>query len=117
MPLGDPGVLFVGRDGMLLADYGRRTLYPRRSSRTSSRPAATLQSIGHHQEFLQACKTGGPTTCNFDYGGALSEAVLLGAVAYRCGQKLEWDAANLRAANCPAADRYLHPPYRKGWTL
>jgi predicted dehydrogenase len=117
MPLGDPGILFVGKDGMLLADYGRRTLYPQDKFRDYRPPAPTLTSIGHHQEFLQACKTGGPTTCNFDYSSMLSEAVLLGGVAFRCGQKLEWDAAAMRATNCPQADYYLHPEYRKGWVL
>ena len=64
-----------------------------------------------------ACKTGSPTTCNFDYSGALAEAVLLGNVAYRSGKKLEWDAENLKATDCPEADRYIRLEYRQGWTL
>ena len=90
----------------------------RRSSRTSKPPRPTIpNSIGHHKEFFEACKTGGPTTCNFDYSGALTEAVLLGVVAYRVGEKLEWDAASLKATNCPQGDKYLRTPYREGWTL
>ena len=38
---------------------------------------------------IKACKDGSPTTCNFDYSGALTEAVLLGTVAYRLGKNLE----------------------------
>ncbi len=74
-------------------------------------------SIGHHAEWIAACKDGRPTTCNFDYSGALTEAVLLGNVSFRTGQKLDWDAANLKATNCPAADNFLHREYRSGWTL
>ena len=43
--------------------------------------------------------------------------MLLGNVAYRVGKKLQWDAENLKAVNCPEADKYLRREYRKGWTL
>jgi hypothetical protein len=33
------------------------------------------------------------------------------------GVMLEWDAANLRFKNNAEADKYVNPPYRKGWTL
>jgi len=33
------------------------------------------------------------------------------------GKKLEWDGANLKAANCPEADKYIRKQYREGWTL
>jgi len=115
---GPMGVLFIGKEGMLRADYGSRTLYPLDKFKDFKAPEQTIpKSIGHHKEFFEACKTGGPTTCNFDYSGALTEAVLLGTVAYRVGKKLEWDAANLKAVNCPEADKFIHPPYRDGWTL
>ena len=67
-------------------------------------------SIGHHQEWIKACKTGGPTTCNFDYSGALAEAALLCNVALRTGKRLTWDPKGLKATNCPQADalRFNH---------
>jgi hypothetical protein len=33
------------------------------------------------------------------------------------GRKLEWDAKNLKATNCPEADRFIHKQYRSGWIL
>jgi len=57
------------------------------------------------------------TTCNFEYSGALSETILLGNVAYRTGQKLEWNAKELKATNCPAAAAFIRREYRKGWEL
>ncbi len=60
---------------------------------------------------------GYPCTCNFDYSGALTEAVLLGNVAYRTGKKIEWDAKNLKVTNCPEAAQYLSYKYRPGWTF
>jgi len=42
----------------------------------------------------------------------------LGTVAYRAGKKkLEWDAKNLKATNCPEADQFIQREYRKGWAL
>jgi hypothetical protein len=68
-------------------------------------------------EWIQAAKTGSPTTCNFGYTGPLTETVLLGAVAYRAGKKLEWDPWELQATNCPEASRYIRKKYREGWSL
>ena len=112
------GVLFVGEKGMLQADYGRRLLFPEKEFQDFSPPEKTIPaSIGHHAEWIAACKDGRPTTCNFDYGGAMTEAVLLGNVAFRTGRKLEWDAENMKATNCPKAEEFLRRDYRKGWTL
>ena len=41
--------------------------------------------------------------------------VLLGNVAYRTGQRLEWDAANMKVTNYPPANDYLQREYRPGW--
>jgi len=112
------GVLFLGKKATLLADYGRHVLLPEKDFEGFKPPAPFIKdSIGHHAEWIAACKTGGPTTCHFDYSGPLTEAALLGNVAYRAGRKLEWDWKRLRAANCPEADRYTQHHYRKGWKI
>ena len=112
------GVLFIGAKGMLLADYGRHVLLPERDFEGFKPPPPFLKdSIGHHKEWIEACKTGGPTSCPFDYSGPLTEAALLGNVAYRAGRKLEWDQEHLKATGCPEADRYIHHHYRKGWKI
>jgi len=118
LPEWGDGVLFVGAKGMLLADYNQRVLLPEKDFADFKPPEPhTPDSIGHHREWIEACKTGGTTTCNFDYSGPLTETVLLGNVAYRTGKKLEWDAKRLKATNAPEADRFIRRPYRKGWTL
>ncbi len=113
------GVLFVGTQGrMLLADYGRRLLLPEADFQGFQPPAPTIpDSIGHHAEWIRACKTGEPTTCNFGYSGPLAEAVALGNAAYRTGHRLEWDAARLRVTNCQEAQQFIRPPFRSGWSL
>jgi hypothetical protein len=103
---------------MLLADYGRSILLSEDRFNDVPRPEPTIPaSIGHHAEWLKACRDGSPTTCNFDYAGKLTEANHLGNVAYRTGKKLEWDSANLKATNAPEADPFLRRDYRPGWTL
>lgn len=111
-------VLFVGEEGMLLANYSKHLLLPESKFADFQRPEPTIpKSIGHHQEWIRACKTGEPTTCNFDYSGPLTETVLLGNVSYRSGSALEWDAAKLKASNCPEAQALIRREYREGWTL
>ena len=103
---------------MLAADYGRLQLLPQDKFHDFKPPEPTLpDSIGHWNEWVLACKTGSPTSCNFDYSGALTETVLLGAVAYRAGQPLEWDAQRLMATNCPEAQRYVSKTYRRGFEV
>ncbi|MDX1946803.1 MAG: Gfo/Idh/MocA family oxidoreductase [Pirellulaceae bacterium] len=120
-PLGEvfkSAQLFIGSEGMLVSDYGRHFLLPEEKFTGFKAPEATIpRSVGHHREWVEAIKTGGKTTSNFDYAGALTEAVLLGTIAYRSGERIEWDAANLKVTNSPAAQQLVHKEYRKGWTL
>ncbi len=112
------GNLFVGEKGMLLANYGQHKLLPEDKFKDFPAPPKSIpDSIGHHAEWIRACKGGPPALCNFDYAGPLTETVLLGNVAYRSGKRFEWDAAALRAKNCAEADRFLRRGYRKGWEL
>jgi hypothetical protein len=111
-------VLFEGERGRLLANYNENKLYMEPGQAAEIPPPSIPKSIGHHQEWIAACKTRGTTTCNFDYSGALAETVLLGNVSYRLsGKKLDWDPAALRATNVPDADNYLKTEYRRGWSL
>ncbi len=111
-------VLFEGTDGRLLADYGTHKLFMGEGRSATTPEPSIPASVGHHREWIEACKTRGATTCNFDHSGALAEAVLLGNVAYRAAQtRLEWDAESLTATNCPAAAEFIRREYRTGWTL
>ncbi len=118
IPKWDSGVLFVGDKGMLLSDYEKHVLLPEDRFKDFKRPDPFIPaSLGHHAEWLHACKTGTPTTCNFEYAGWLTEANHLGNVAYRVGKKLEWDYLKLAATNAPEAGQYIQHEYRKPWKL
>ena len=112
------GVLFVGDDGMLLSDYGKHVLLPEDKFLDFKRPEPFIPpSRGHHAEWLHACKTGEPTTCNFEYAGWLTEANHLGNVAFRVGKKIHWDPNSLTITNAPEAQPLIQREYRKGWRL
>lgn len=114
IPKWDNGVLFIGDKGMLLSDYTKHVLLPEDKFKDFAPPPQTIpSSLGHHQEWIHACKTGAPTTCNFEYAGWLTEANHLGNVAYRTGKKLHWDAERLKATNAPEADQYIRREYRE----
>lgn len=118
IPQWGDGVLFVGDKGMILADYGKHMLLPEERFKDHPRPAPSIpESLGHHKEWIHACKTGAPTTCPFEYSGALTEANHLGNVAYRTGRTLTWDAEKLEAVGVPEAAPLIRRAYRPGWKL
>ena len=71
----------------------------------------------HHLEWIEAIKGNGKAYSSFDYSGPMSEAVLLGNVALLAGQKIEWDAKNLKVTNVASANELIRGQYRKGWEL
>ena len=112
------GVMFVGSAGMMFADYDGYRLFPQEKFAGFTPPAPSIpRSAGHYAEWIAACREGTPTTCTFDYSGPLSEAVLLGNVAYRTGKRIDWDAATLEAAGCPEAAGLVRKQYRPGWEV
>ena len=119
--MGANGRLLIGDKGKIL---GTRII-PEKKMRDYQLPPRTIPpSIGHHQEWIAACKGGLPAGSNFDWAGPLAEAVLLGNVALRLElreklthQKLLWDAPSLKITNVPEANKYLRREYRKGWVL
>ena len=112
------GVMFVGTAGKMFADYTSYKLFPQEQFVGFKPPAPSIpRSPGHYAEWLAACRGGPPAACTFDYAGPLSEAVLLGNVAYRTGTRIEWDAAALEVTNAPEAARFIRKEYRAGWEV
>jgi predicted dehydrogenase len=76
-------------------------------------------SHGHFEEFILMIEGGPAAVSNIpDYAGPLTETVLLGNLAIKSpGQRLEWDARNLRVPGRADLDEIIRPEYRKGWTI
>jgi predicted dehydrogenase len=120
------GALFIGEKGTIMHGShgaGGLRIIPETKMRAYKRPEKTLPRVkggqsGHEQDWIRACKEGKPASSSFEYGGPLTEMVLLGVLAMRFkDMPLEWDAANLKVTNLPEADKLIHPPFRDGWTL
>ncbi len=114
------GIIFIGDKGvMMCAGWGGSPrLLPDAKMDAYQRPSKTLpRSKGHHRDWLDACKGGPAASANFEYGARITELVLLGNVALRCGKKINWDSANMKATNAPEADRFIKDSYRKGWEI
>jgi len=118
----ESGCLIVGAKGTLYSpsDYsGEYRLLPVENFRDYRPPAPTLPRVegqNHHANWIRACKGGPDAVSNFDYSGPLTEMALLGNVAIRAGQRVTWNAAELRATP-DVAQRFIRREYRKGWTL
>ena len=68
--MGQTACLFIGDKGMLLSDYGKHVLLPEKDFAGYQRPEPTIpRSPGHHAEWIDACKTGKPTSADFEYSG------------------------------------------------
>ncbi|MDA1014582.1 MAG: Gfo/Idh/MocA family oxidoreductase [Planctomycetota bacterium] len=113
------GSLFLGSKGRIaIAHGGSAKLLPAEAFADFKPPAETLPaSPGHHQQWINACKTGSRTGSPFSYAGQFTEVVLLGNVAYRVGETIEYDPATMKVTNHPTANDLLKKSYRKGWDI
>lgn len=102
---------------MMGGDYGSdMSVYPTREGTEIETPPQTLPSSpGHYEEFVQACRGEGLPLSNFAYAGPMCETILLGNVAVRMEQKLEWDALGLRVKNVDEANEHIWREPREGW--
>lgn len=112
--------LFIGEKGKIWYPHGdEAVLLPREKFADYQPPQPTIPRApkGHHQEWIDAIKTGSKAWSNFEYAAALTEMVLLGNVALRVGHKINYDARRMKVTNCAEAEKYIRREYRKGWSL
>ncbi len=120
------GALLVGDEGTILHGShgaGGVRIIPETKMRAYQRPPQSLPRVkdgsgGHERDWVRACKDGKPPSSSFEYGGPLTEMVLLGVLAMRLKDTpLEWDGAKMKVTNNDEADQYIRPAFREGWTL
>lgn len=113
--IGDRGKIIHGSHGA-----GEVRLIPEAAMQAYKRPEKSLPRVkaGHYRDWLDAIREGRQASSPFDYGARLSEVGLLGIIAIRMsGQKLEYDEKAMRFTNNEAANKFLAPQFRNGWTL
>jgi len=124
--LGTNGALLMGDKGTIMHGShgaGGVRIIPEVKMKAYQRPGKTLVRVkdgsgGHERDWVRACKDGKPASSSFEYGGPLTEMVLLGVMAMRMkNTMLEWDGANMKVTNNDEADKFIRPAFREGWTL
>lgn len=126
------GSVLVGTKGLLFSpdDYGARYyLLPEKDFDGYKPPEQTLPRIpfkaGGDQrqkwEFVSTIKGDhkSGTMSNFGYAGRLTETILVGNLALRSnvGDRIEWDAVNLRSTNVESVNKFVDREYREGWEI
>lgn len=122
--LGDNGIYFVGDKGAMIAGgwSGAPRLVPESRMKDFVMPAKTIPRCikgGHRVEWIEACKTNKPEDAHsgFWYSAPFTETLLIGLLAVRFGKRIEWDAANAKATNCPESEPLIHKKYREGYGI
>jgi predicted dehydrogenase len=118
------GVLYVGAQGMLMHEtYGEHPVFI--GDGVAERAAAVPTSLpriqgglhGHEMNWIRAIRGEEAISSPFATAVPLTETMLLGIVAMRAGQPIDYDGATGQVTNAPDANRYLDRTYRKGWEL
>ena len=113
--LGDKGAIMHGSHGA-----SRVQIVPKGKMEAYKQPDPSIPRPGnHHRDFVTAIREGRKAGSDFaEYGGPLTEIAMLGIIAMNFPKrKLTWDTENVRFTDCDEANKYINPPYRKGWTL
>jgi predicted dehydrogenase len=122
LPDKEGGLLIKGTKGSIVCGvYGNGArLLPRELMLAHKDHPKTLPRVagGHYQDWLRACKDRSlQTGAHFEYAAHLTEICLLGNLAKRVNGRIEWDGAAMKVTNNEAANAFVAPAYREGWTL
>ncbi|WBY08018.1 hypothetical protein PIB19_00115 [Sphingomonas sp. 7/4-4] len=120
----DGGVLYIGDRGMLMHDtYGEKPVLI--GEGTAARAAAVPVSLprilggreGHEMNWIRAIRGEEAISSPFSVAVPLNETMILGMVAMRADQPIEYDGVAGRITNVADANRFLDREYRKGWAI
>jgi predicted dehydrogenase len=121
------GSFLVGEKGVLFSpdDYGARAFIvtedkvEKLTGKPEKMPINGGGDQGMKNEWVKAIRENNPAIAisNFDYSSMLTEAILLGNVAIRCGEKLEYDGHKGEVTNNKTAAQYVKGTWRKGFGL
>ncbi len=100
--------LFVGEKGTIAAGFDGYKVTLTDGSKAETPEQTIARSPGFHQEWINACKGGPRSSCDFvDYTGPLAESVLLANAAFRSGAGFDWDAKGFEASGNDNIEQYL----------
>jgi hypothetical protein len=111
--------VYYGTKGIAMngSHMGGVRLVPEAFAKQVGKPKEVLPRVsgGHTGDFLNAVRTRGKSSADFDYSARLTEIMLLGNVAARVGEKVTYDFRTGKFVNNPKADALIRRDPRKGW--
>jgi len=127
-PLPTGGGIFYGSKGALVygpvysskpGEQKQVWLLPEELDHEFQRPAKTIaRPSSHWMEWIDAAKQGTQPSCNWEYGGHVTELCLLGNIAIaHHGTLLYFDGAKRRFVNCDSGNAMFTRERRKNWEL
>lgn len=76
------------------------------------------EDLDHYHGWIDGCILDEQPSDDFQYGGRLTETILLATVALRFPKEtLKWDYEKMEFTNKPEANKWLTRDYREGWDL
>jgi predicted dehydrogenase len=116
----DSGVFYIGEKGyMTTGEYGGgpRLVPAAKMQGYQPPPQVLVRHPETYSDWVRACKGGEPAASNFEVAAPFTEWIAMACIALRVEGKLEWDAAKMQFTNSKAANQYLKPTFRKGWSF
>jgi hypothetical protein len=113
------GILFHGKKGTLIANYGLCQVLGEDGKvvEGAEYPVATERSPGQEREFINSIRSRKECSCSFANHLPMHTALNLAHIALDLGRKLHWDAEKWEVVGDAEANRRLTPSYRAPWKL
>ena len=81
-------------------------------------PSATSANMAHYLEWIRACHGGAPASANYGFERPIVETLMLGNIAIRTQELLQWDTDAFRLTRgSDKAQHLLKPHIRKPWSI
>jgi predicted dehydrogenase len=110
--------LFIGDKGTIAAGFNGYQVKLTDGSKPKTPEQTIAKSPGFHKEWINACKGGPRSSCDFvKYSGPLAESVLLANAAFRSGGGFDWNPIGFKASGNDNVEQYLVPDFRNGWKV
>jgi hypothetical protein len=120
-PLEAEGMMFVGDKGKIIAGFRTENprLIPDSKMKTymEGKESYKEEIEGGGPHWINAFKNKTESPGSFLNAGAVTETILLGAVALRARKKVEYDSAAMKITNDEAANKFFNREYRQGWEM
>lgn len=118
------GMAFYGTNGTLIADRVGFEVFPEPLSADDPTPRIPPRrrnvadaTEAHARRFIECIRFDQPSPADIEIAHRSTTVAHLGNIAYRTGQKLEWDAVREEFTGNPAANKLLARAARKPWDL